>query len=167
MGRKHNYLSFSLTAIIMFIFWFSLSGQTAPLFLVLGVASSLLVAYWSHDLLFGKIEHGPDLKTIYLFIRYCFWLAWQILLSNLHVIYLVLHPKMPIDPVIVRFKHNLKTNFGIVLLANSITLTPGTVTIDADRHEFIVHALSNKTAKDLLAGEMQARVKEIESGQRR
>ncbi|MDO7787744.1 Na+/H+ antiporter subunit E [Desulforamulus aquiferis] len=148
----------------MFVFWFSLSGQTIPLLLILGVISSLLVAYWSHDLLIGKMEKGPDIGRIFRMIKYIPWLAWQIVLSNLHLIYLVLHPKMPIEPTIVRFKHDLKTDMGITLLANSITLTPGTITIDADRNEYIVHAVSSKTAQDLLSGDMQARVKEIEGG---
>ncbi|MCB8816008.1 Na+/H+ antiporter subunit E [Desulfosporosinus shakirovi] len=155
-------LSFLLTAMLMFIFWFSLSGQTEPIFLILGVVSSLLVAYWSHDLLIGKIKRGPNIRRIILLFKYFLWLSWEIVISNLHVIYVVLDPKMPIDPTIVRFKHDLKTDLGIVLLANSITLTPGTVTIEADHHEFIVHALTKKTAQDLLSGEMLAKVKELE-----
>jgi multicomponent Na+:H+ antiporter subunit E len=158
-------ISFLVTATLMFIFWFSLSGQTEPLFLILGVVSSLLVAYWSHDLLFGKIGKGPYTRKIILLVKYFFWLSWQIVMSNLHVIYVVLNPKMPIDPAIIRFKHDLKTDMGIVLLANSITLTPGTVTIDANSDEYLVHALTRKTAQDLLAGEMLSRVKEIEGVQ--
>jgi len=160
-------LSFLVTSILMFIFWFSLSGQTAPIFLILGVVSSLLVAYWSHDLLIGKMEKGPGLRRIILLIKYFPWLAWEIVLANLNLVYLVLHPKMPIEPTIVRFKHDLKTDLGITLLANSITLTPGTITIDADRHEYIVHAVSRKTAQDLLSGTMLAKVKQIEVGTRR
>lgn len=155
-------LSFLLTAILMFIFWFSLSGQTAPMFLILGAVSSLLVAYWSHDLLLGKIEKGPDLRRITKILLYFPWLAWEIVLANLHLIHLTLHPKMPIEPTIIRFKHNLRTDMAIALLANSITLTPGTITIDANRDEFIVHAVSRKTAQDLLSGTMQAKVMEIE-----
>lgn len=159
-------LSFLLTAIIMFGFWFSLSGQTAPLFLIFGVISSLLVAYWSHDLLIGKMEKGHLGKFIRL-ITYLPWLAWEIVLANVHLVYLVLHPKMPIDPTIMRYEHDLKTNMGITVLANSITLTPGTTTIDADRHELIVHAISRKTAEDLLSGSMLAKVRGIEGGVRR
>ena len=155
-------LSFLLTAIIMFGFWFSLSGQTKPIFLIIGAVCSLLVAFWSHDLLIGKKEKGPYLKRTLRMLLYLPWLAWQIVLSNVHLVYLVLHPKMPIDPTLIRFKHNIRTNMGITLLANSITLTPGTITIEADRDEYIVHAISRKTAEDLLAGVMQAKVKEIE-----
>lgn len=88
-------------------------------------------------------------------------------MANWHLIYLVLHPKMPIEPSIVRFKHDLKTDSCITLLANSITLTPGTITIDVDRHEYIVHAVSRETAEGLLSGSMQAKIYEIEDGVRR
>lgn len=154
--------SFLVTALIMFVFWFLLSGQLHPILLGMGVISSLLVARWSHDLLIGRVEAAPDLKRVYRLLMYIPWLFWQIMLSNLHVIYLVLHPKMPIVPGIVRFKNDLKTDLGIVILANSITLTPGTVTIEANYDEFIVHSVSTKVAEDILSGEMQARVRKIE-----
>ncbi|MCL5780899.1 MAG: Na+/H+ antiporter subunit E [Firmicutes bacterium] len=146
----------------MFVFWFSLSGQLHPLLLILGVISSLLVAYWSTDVLIGQMNKGPDIDRIFRMIAYVPWLVWQIVLSNIHVVQLVLSPKLEIDPKIIRFKHDLKTDMGIVILANSITLTPGTITINGGRGEFIVHAVSKKTADDLLSGEMQAKVKGLE-----
>ena len=154
--------SFLLTAVIMFVFWFLLSGQLNPILLILGVISSLLVAYWSHDLLIGKVSKLPEVSRGLRLILYLPWLFWQIIISNLYVIYLVLHPKMPIEPEVVRFKNTLKTDLGIVILANSITLTPGTVTIEGNHDEFVVHSIDKKIADDLLAGEMQARVKGIE-----
>jgi len=154
--------SFLLTAVIMFAFWFLMSGQLLPILLILGVVSSLLVARWSHDLLIGRVDKMPDLSRGFRIIAFLPWLFWQIVLSNIYVIYLVLHPKMPIEPTIVRFKNNLKTDLGIVILANSITLTPGTITIEGNHNEFVVHSIAKKISDDLLAGEMQARVKGIE-----
>jgi multicomponent Na+:H+ antiporter subunit E len=78
--------SFIFTAVLMFIFWFCLSGQTAPLFLILGAISSLLVAFWSHDLLLGR--RGIDFKKFIRLLQYLPWLAWQIVLANLHLVYL-------------------------------------------------------------------------------
>ena len=154
--------SFLLTTVIMFGFWFLLSGQLHPILLGLGVVSSLLVARWSHDLLIGRVSKMPDPGRGLRIIAYLPWLLWQIILSNIYIIYLVLHPKMPIEPEIVRFKNTLKTDLGIVILANSITLTPGTVTIEGNHNEFVVHSIAKKTADDLLAGDMQARVRGIE-----
>jgi multicomponent Na+:H+ antiporter subunit E len=69
---------------------------------------------------------------------------------------------MPINPMLINIKNNLKTDLGMVILANSITLTPGTVTIDVNENEFLVHVISEKAAQSLISGEMQARVKKIE-----
>lgn len=156
--------SFLLTAVLMFGFWFLLSGQIHPILLTLGVISSLLVSYWSHDLLIGRVDRAPDPGRALRLMAYLPWLFWQIILANLHVIYLVLHPGMPVTPSVVTFKNELKTDLGIVILANSITLTPGTVTIEGNHREFVVHSLSRKVAGDLLSGAMQARVRALEEG---
>ena len=63
------------------------------------------------------------------FLLYLPWLAYQILASNIYVAYLVLHPRMPIDPSLVEFETSLQSERALVLLAQSITLTPGTVTV--------------------------------------
>lgn len=155
-------MSFLLTAILMFLFWIMLSGHFDPLLISLGIISSLLVAYWSHDLYLNDKEIGPGFGRAMRFIKYLPWLMWQITLANLHLVYLTLHPRMPIDPKVIRFTTDLKTGFGIITLANSITLTPGTVTIEGSREEFIVHAITPTAAGGLLSGEMQGRVKEVE-----
>ncbi|MBE0446924.1 MAG: Na+/H+ antiporter subunit E [Actinobacteria bacterium] len=155
-------MSFLITAIIMFIFWMLLSGHFTFILVLSGIASSLLVAYLSHDLLIGEGDIKLNIARIYRFIKYLPWLLWQIALANLDLVYRTLHPKMPIDPVVIGFKNEYKTDMGVVTLANSITLTPGTVTIEANNNEFIVHAIAKGPAESLLAGEMQERVKRIE-----
>ncbi len=97
------------------------------------------------------------------FLKYLPYLLYQIIIANFDVMYRVLHPKMPIDPVVVKFKANLRTDFCLVTYGNSITLTPGTVTIDITKErEFIVHSLSKKYAEALLSNEMENRIKAIE-----
>ncbi|NPV26232.1 MAG: Na+/H+ antiporter subunit E [Firmicutes bacterium] len=155
-------MSFWLTAILMFSFWILLSGEFDLLLLLLGVISSLLVAYWSHDLLIDRFDFRVFLEKTWRFLKYLPWLLWQIVLANIELVYLTLHPKMPIEPEIITFNPDLKTDFGIISLANSITLTPGTVTIVASKDEFIVHAITKSAAESLISGEMQARVKEVE-----
>jgi multicomponent Na+:H+ antiporter subunit E len=86
---------------------------------------------------------------------------YQIYLANVHVVYLVWSPRMPIEPKIIRFKTKWQGDLVLVTMANSITLTPGTITLDIREGEFYVHALSRKVADDLLGGEMQARVGRI------
>jgi multicomponent Na+:H+ antiporter subunit E len=102
------------------------------------------------------------LITAFHFIRYIPWLLYQIALSTLHVAFLALHPKMTdrIDPTIVTFKTKLKTNIAQVALANSITLTPGTITIRIVDGVFYVHAISRKAAAGL-PGEMEDRLARV------
>ncbi len=155
-------MRFLLTAIIMFIFWISLSGEFSVILILSGVISSLLVSYWSHDLLLGNANIKLEIVRIIRFLKYLPWLFVQIVISNIDLAYRTLHPKMPINPRVISFKNEYKTELGMVTLANSITLTPGTVTINVDKDEFIVHAITEDSAKALNSGEMQARIKKIE-----
>ena len=156
-------MSFILTSILMFGFWILLSGEFTLVILLSGGIFSLLVAYMCHDMFIGKADLRLAAKRICRFFKYLPWLLWQITVSNVDVAYRTLHPKMPINPCIVKFKTKVNTDMGIVTLSNSITLTPGTVTVKAGRDEFIVHAISEGPAEALIdGGEMQRRVKEIE-----
>ena len=115
----------------------------------------------SYDLLFANVR-VVDMRTIVKrFIAYIPWLIEQIILANIHVAALALNPKMPIDPKIITFKTKLESDVSWVTMANSITLTPGTITVDIKEGVFYVHALSKKVAHDLLTGEMEDRVAHI------
>jgi multicomponent Na+:H+ antiporter subunit E len=146
--------------VILFAFWLLLSGHYDLFHLSLGLICCLLVAYISHDLLIENIVGSNRIRKTRRFISYVPWLIYQIVLANLHVAYLILNPKA-IDPRIVRFKTKLKSQFAMVTLGNSITLTPGTITMDIIDGEFYVHALSEKVADDLLTGEMERRVAHV------
>jgi len=149
------------TFFIMMGFWILLSGKFDLFHLTLGVISSALVSFLSADLLMFK-EGNNRLATGVRFLMYLPWLLYQIVLSTLHVTFLALHPKMKdqIDPTIVTFKTKLKTNIAKVALANSITLTPGTITIRIEDQVFYVHAISRKAAAGL-PGEMEDRLAQV------
>ena len=155
-------MRFVLTALIMFAFWIFLSGKFSFILLLSGGISSLLVSYMSNDLLIGNGDMKLGFIRTIRFIRFLPWLLWQIVLANIDLALRTLHPKMPINPMLINFKNNLKTDLGMVILANSITLTPGTVTIDVNENEFLIHVISEKAAQSLISGEMQERVKKIE-----
>lgn len=156
-------MSFILTTIIMFIFWMLISGETGIIFIISAVVSSLFVAYISHDLLFPKRHATISLKRAYRLLKYSPWLMWQIVLANIDIVYRTLHPSMPIEPHMLEIETDLKTDTGITILANSITLTPGTVTVEAHRNgKFLIHALAKRPAEGLLEGTMQAKVKIVE-----
>jgi multicomponent Na+:H+ antiporter subunit E len=95
------------------------------------------------------------------FIAYIPWLIEQIVLANIHVASLALRPKMPINPQVVKFKTKLETDISCVALANSITLTPGTITMDIKDGYYYVHGLSQKVVDDLKTGEMEDRIAHI------
>ena len=155
-------MSFLITAIAMFSFWILLSGEFTFVLITSGIVASLIVAYLSHDIFIGKPDIKVETGRVLKFIKYLPWLVWKVILANFEIAYLVLHPKMLIDPQIVRFKTDLKTDLGIVTLANSITLTPGTITVEANKEEFVIHAIWQKSAEGIIDGEMQRKVKEIE-----
>ena len=149
------------TFLIMFGFWILLSGKFDLFHLTLGVISSALVSFLSTDL-FMYDQGKKRLSTGLRFLLYLPWLLYQIVLSTLHVTFLALHPKMKdqIDPTIVTFKTKLKTDIAKVALANSITLTPGTITIRIEDQVFYVHAISRKAAAGL-PGEMEERLAKV------
>ena len=158
---KSGFQNFVATFFILFIFWALLSGKYDSFHLTLGVICSIIIAYLTHDLLFANVRVGDTRIIVQRFITYMPWLVYQIILSNIHVAYLSLSPKMPIAPQILRFRTKLESDISWVTLANSITLTPGTITMDIREGEFFVHALSKKVADDLNTGEMEDRIAHI------
>lgn len=146
----------------MFMFWILLSGFFDKMHLSLGIICSAIIAFFSHDLLIPSVESvNMALKKAVNFIRYIPWIIYQIVLANIDVAYRILHPKMPIDPKIITFKTKLRSDLSLTTLANSITLTPGTITVDIKDGIYYVHAVATKPADDLLSGEMENRVANV------
>jgi len=144
----------------MVALWILLSGKLDAFHLSLGAISCAIVAYFSGDLLFEspKIMRLP--RAWLRFIQYMPWLLYQVFLANLHVLYLTFHPRMHelINPKIINFQSTLKSDLSLVTFANSITLTPGTITVFVSSEgDFHVHAIDDKSAAGL-PGEMEARV---------
>ena len=150
------------TFLIMMGFWVLLSGKFDLFHLTLGVLSSALVSYLSADILMHDTGKKDRLAIAFRFLAYIPWLLYQIVLSTIHVSFLALHPRMldKIDPTIVTFKSRLQSNVARVALANSITLTPGTITIRVEGDIFYVHAISRKAAAGL-PGEMEDRLARV------
>lgn len=147
------------TFVVMFGFWVVLSGMFDGFHLTLGVLSCLLIAHFSHDLLFYNGLPGSWLKGICGILCYLPWLFYQIIVANLEIAWIVLHPRMrdKIDPHLIRFNTKLKSPIAKVTFAQSITLTPGTITVNIEDDEFLVYALT-RNAGEALPGEMEARI---------
>jgi multicomponent Na+:H+ antiporter subunit E len=144
--------------------WTLFSGRFDAMHLGMGVISCALVTAMSRPLWFEQptVPLVERLRMACRFVHYCVWLTVEIVRANMHVLALALHPKPRdvINPEIVRFETTLKSDFARVVLANSITLTPGTVTIRIHEDTFIVHAISDKVAAGV-PGEMEARVAKV------
>lgn len=159
-GTAHALFSYAMTFFILFCLWIILSGKFDLFHLSLGVISCIMVTLFSKDLLFPEPRAAGSFGTWIGFIRYIPWLLYQIFMANLHVLYLVFHPKMMdlIDPQIFRFQSRLKGDLSLVTFANSITLTPGTITVYVSINgAFTVHAL-DKQSREGLPGEMERRI---------
>jgi multicomponent Na+:H+ antiporter subunit E len=152
--------------IALFVMWLILSGHYQLEYILLGVASAALVTFLTNDTFF-TIFHNEDtekrerLAGFFKFLRflaYMPWLLYQIIKANIQVASIVLNPKMPIDPALLQFNTAIKRKVAQVILANSITLTPGTVTMILENGRYTVHALVPRAAGDLVEAKMQNKV---------
>ncbi|MCP4806472.1 MAG: Na+/H+ antiporter subunit E [Proteobacteria bacterium] len=140
--------------------WLLWSGHVEPLMLGFGVFSCGLCTVVAMRMRGNDFESVP-LGTWGRLLLYQPWIIWEIVKSNLHVARVVLSPSLPIQPKLVRVKASQKTAFGQVLYANSITATPGTISLDLRDGEILVHALTQETA-DGLDGVMDAKCTWVE-----
>lgn len=148
------------TFLIMAFVWVVLSGMFDPFHLTLGVICCGLIAHFSHGLLFWGGDASIWLRGFVRWILYIPSLFWEIILANIHVIRVVVHPRMLeiIDPQVIHFRTILKRPISKVTLAQSITLTPGTITVDIRDDEFTVHAL-DRTVAEGCPGAMEERIR--------
>lgn len=149
---------------VLFALWLILSGHFQGLLISLGVVSCVLVTWLCARMDRTDGEHHFGLLRIVETIRYLGWLTVEVIKSNLDVSRRILSPGLPISPTVIRVPASQKTEIGRVIFANSITLTPGTVSMDVREDEIEVHALSRDAAAALMEGEMNRRVRAIEGG---
>lgn len=167
-GRAHWHrrLATALQFTVLFVFWLILSGHYEVRFIVLGALSAGLVTFLTHDLVSFVFERDEKEKTdprltflrIGHFLGYLPWLLSRIVLANVRVACIVLNPRMPVEPALLQFSTQLQKTLAQVILANSITLTPGTITVNLKDGRYIVHALVPSAAGEILEAKMQNKV---------
>lgn len=153
--------------LITIVTWLALSGIFIPLLSVLGLVSSLLVVWLVRRA--DRRDGDPIVFSMHLWRLpgYFLWLAGEVVKSNIDVARCILSPNLPIAPAIRWLPAKQRTELGRVLYANSITLTPGTLSIDLDDGAVEVHAV-DESALDLLAsGEMGDRIRALEKDARK
>lgn len=147
--------------VALLLFWLALSGYFKPFLIAAGVASSLVCVWVARYMGVADREGHPH----HLFGRaltYFPWLIWEIAKSCWGVTRVILHPGLPISPTMTRVVASQRSTVGLVTYANSITLTPGTITTAVDGNILTVHALVRDGAIDLEGGGMDSRVTEFE-----
>jgi multicomponent Na+:H+ antiporter subunit E len=145
----------------LFIFWLLLSGMYTPFLVLAGLGASIVVAALAWRMDVADREGHPVHLTLGA-LAYWPWLIKEIVSSGWQVSRIILHPRLPISPTLVRFQPSQKSAVGLVTHANSITLTPGTITVEADHREFLVHALTRAAAAGVVDSEMDRRVSRFE-----
>ena len=151
-----------LLFVVLVIAWLLWSGVYKPLVIGLGVVSCVLTVVLATRT--GFFE--PAREVLHLFHRlprYWLWLLKEIVLSSITVAKIVLSPTVTTQPTLVRMKMKPSTDMTQVILGNSITLSPGTITIDIFEDEVLVHCITREGAQELLQGEFNQSVKNLES----
>lgn len=146
----------SLLALLA-IAWLLWSGLFKPLLLGLGAFSCLLTIYLTHRMGYFQtdvfaLRFGRKLAAYWL------WLTKEIVKSSIEVARIAISPSLPISPQVVTVKATARQQVDQVILANSITLTPGTLALDVHDGEILVHTLTEAGAAELRKGEMDRRV---------
>jgi multicomponent Na+:H+ antiporter subunit E len=142
-------------AIVLFVFWLIFTAKTNWHHLLLGAAASIIVSFFSSYLLAGRLD--PHLNTGFAirFPVFATLLFWEIIKANWDVLKRVFAPSFPISPRIVEFESYLESDIARTILANSITLTPGTVTIEIEGSRFYIHCLAEDFTEDPGSGTLQ------------
>lgn len=146
-----------ILACILALFWMLLSGHTSILLLTLGISSVVLVVW-----VVSRMDRNDNTPIRMLFsvnfISYLGWLIWQVIITNIDVAKRIWNPSLPIKPASRKIKVNIKDPLLKTIYANSITLTPGTVTTEVGEDYFIIHALNSEGLDELEEGDMERRL---------
>ena len=151
--------------IILFGFWLLLNGRWSTEIAVTGAVISLLISLlcWC----FFGLRPEKELmlaKRFGRWIGYLAYLAGEVCASGIRVIRLIWSPTLVAEPVLFAVKTRLRTRIGRVSFANSITLTPGTITVALEGDTLLVHALDTELAEGLAGGAMESRILKVEEG---
>ena len=155
--RPQNLRRLVLKTVTFFLIWLLVSGQTTLYYLILGLCSAFAVAWVDLHRTAASARPFPWAR----FFMYLPWLFGRIVVSSIHLTRLILDPRLPIDPKLVRYETRLRDHAALTLLGNSITLTPGTVTAEISPRELIVHTIDGESSQDLTSRTLEDRVARV------
>jgi len=162
-GKIGRYI---LTLISLFVLWILLTSTLAWEELTTGLIFSAVIAIFGYSYFTKKGLSEITLKKVFYFLLYIPVVFWEMIKANFDVAYRVVHPKMPIRPGIIQIKTSLKPDIAKLILGNSITLTPGTLTIEIVKDNLLIHWINVKTedvdkATDMIGKRFEKYLKEI------
>ncbi|MBN2840229.1 MAG: Na+/H+ antiporter subunit E [Coriobacteriia bacterium] len=148
-----------LTSImVLFAFWLLITGSIKPLDLGMGVVVSALVGWWADRVLWPGDPEPLPLRTWTRVPLYMAYLLKEIVVAALYVAERVLDPKLRIAPTMHTHRVHFESDTARVAFANSITLTPGTLTVDVDGDTYIIHCLHESFSDTISSGDLERRV---------
>lgn len=150
--------------LVLWGFWLVLSGHYTAITIPAGILSVIGVVALARRMDIVDREGHPIHLLPRAFTLYWPWLIKEIAKAAWDVTKIILNPKLPISPTLIRVKANQRSSVGVVTYANSITLTPGTITARVSDSELLVHAITRSGAEDLAEGTMDRKVSSFESG---
>jgi multicomponent Na+:H+ antiporter subunit E len=158
-------LRLASSVLFLFGFWLVLSGFYTPFFVVMGLLTAIGVVWLARRMAVLDAEGHPVHLGARALFSYWPWLVLEIVKSGWDVTRVILDPRLPISPTLVRFAPTQKGDVGLATHANSITLTPGTLSIEVGHREFLVHAVTESGAEGIRSGEMDRRVTRFEGAE--
>ncbi len=151
-------------AVPLLLFWLAVTGSLKPVDVALGIAFSLLLGSWAAHFLWAEDAPVLSVSQAGRFVVYFAHLLWDIVRAAVHVAEVVLDPRMPIAPVVITHRTSFTRDVSRVAFANSITLTPGTLTVDMDGNTFYIHCLAERFADDIASGDLERRIARVFEG---
>ena len=143
----------TLRTCAFYLIWLLLSESFDALHMVMGVVVAFGVAWLNTE----RIPSGSPIRVGRM-LRYIPWLVVRVLHSGVHLSVLILRRDLPIHPQVIRHRTNLSNEASVVLLGNSITLTPGTITVEVDGQDLIVHSIDESAGEDVTSRRIEQRI---------
>ncbi len=152
MAKKGSQL---LAFFLALLVWMLLTWELDPGNVLVGVLVSLAGSLLYGEILSGRPHHALNPLRYLWFLYYLPVFLWEMVKANIDVAYRVLHPRLPIDPGLVKIRTSLKSDTGRTLLGNSLSLTPGNTTVDIIGDQLYVHCIDVNRRADVTAGKYE------------
>ena len=151
--KPNYYTLLALKTGLLTLIWCVLANCWESPQVAMGAGAALAVAWLNTEQTGSRVS-----LRVFRMLRYCLWLAGSIFRSGCHLSLLILNPKLPINPKLIAHRCELEDESSAVLLGNSITLTPGTITVELNSRDLVVHTIDDSSAGDVTSRRMEQQI---------